>query len=345
MATLGKGYITFRDINAGTLPDGSIDKEVVELCAKENPVLEDVLWKECRSGREDITTIRTGIPEATFRAYYEGVQGSKGGKRQVTNACGTISTALEFDARLYDDAPDKAQFLYDEVEQHAASMGDGAASALFYGNVSDNPKGFNGLAKTFSETAGATVDDTEAAFYALNGLRAANSATTMLRSLWLVGWGKKSVHGIYPQGSSVGLQRGKLEFIWVPDPEDANKKLRVGIQEMNWNLGLNIRDFRYCGRIANIEAQAAFSDGTGFPNYVELVQRLACRVRTDGVTTRFYMPKIVWEIISTDFFRKTMGNAVKYADLGQKLPAALMGIPVALCDALNVNETAVAAKA
>lgn len=345
MATKGKSYITFRDINSGTLPDGTIDREVVELCARENPALEDVVWKECGKGREDITTIRTGIPEAVFRAYYEGVQGSKSSKKQVTNSCGTISTAVRFDARLYDDSKDKAAFLLDEVEQHAESMGQGAASALFYGNVSDNPKGFNGFAKTLSLTAGSVTDDNDAAFYTLNGQRAANTSAAMLRSVFMVGWGKKSAHGIYPEGSSMGLQRGKLEFPYVPDEDDATKMLRTGIQEMNWNLGLNIRDFRYCGRIANIEAEAAFNAATGFPDYVELLQRLACRVKQGGVTTRLYMARITFEIFSTAFYRKTMGNAVKYADLSQKLPSSLMGINVGICDALNVNESLVAAKA
>lgn len=345
MATKGKSYITFRDINSGTLPDGSMDRDIVELVAKENPAIEDVLWKECSKGREDTTTIRTGIPEPTFRAYYEGVQGSKSSKKQVINACGTTSSAVMFDARLYDDSKDKAAFLMDEVEQHAEAMGQGAATALFYGNVSSNPKGFNGFAKTLAAYSNNNTDEDEAAHYVLNAQRASNPSSAMLRSVFMVGWGKKSAHGLYPEGGNMGLQRGKLEFTWIPDPDDSAKQLRVGIQELNWNLGLNIRDFRYCGRIANIEADNGFGASTGLPDYVEILQRMVCRVKQNGVTPRLYMSRIVFELFAVHFYRKTMGNAVKYPDLEQQIGGALMGIKVGICDALNVNESAVAAKA
>jgi hypothetical protein len=340
MATKGSQYITFRDINSGRLPNGLLDKDVVELTARENPAIQDVFWKECSKGREDITTIRTGIPEAAFRAYYEGVQGSKSSKKQVANSCGTVSTMVKFDARLYDESKDKAAFLLDEVEEHAEAMGQGAATALFYGDIKDNPKGINGISKTFSLTAATSSDQDVAAYYGLNASRSSNATTAALRSIFMVGWGKKSAHGIYPEGTSMGLQRGKLDFVYADD--GTSKTMRWGIQEMNWNIGLNIRDFRYCGRIANIESETAFA-ASGVPDYVELLQRLTCRVKQEGVTTSLYMSRIVWEIMTVQFYRKTMGNAVKYADLGQKVPASLMGVSVGVCDALNVNESFVSA--
>jgi len=342
MATKGSQYITLRDINAGRLPNGLIDKEVVELTARENPAIQDVFWKECSKGREDITTIRTGIPEAAFRAYYEGVQGSKSSKKQVANSCGTVSTMVKFDARLYDDSKDKAAFLLDEVEEHAEAMGQGAATALFYGDIKDNPKGINGFAKTFGLTTIAAADQDVAAYYAFSGSRASNPTTATLRSIFMVGWGKKSAHGIYPEGTSMGLQRGKLDFQYADDETGTGKTMRWGIQEMNWNLGLNIRDFRYCGRIANIESETAFA-ASGVPDYVELLQRLTCRVKQEGVTSRLYMSRIVWEIMTVQFYRKTMGNAIKYADVAQTMPASLLGTGVGICDALNVNETFVPA--
>lgn len=342
MATKGSQFITFRDILSGRTPDGLLDKDVVEVIAKENPALDDIVWKQCSKGREDITTIRSGIPAAVFRAYYEGVQGSKGSKKQVANTCGTISSAIKIDMRLYDESADKAAFLMDEVEQHAEVMGQGTASALFYGDIADDPKGFNGFAKTFGYLTKSDSDVDEAAYYVLNGSRATGGSTAMLRSIFMVGWGKKSAHGIYPQNTSMGLQRGRLVETYVADEDDSTKMLRVGIQELNWNVGLNIRDFRYCGRIANFEADAAISVTSGMPDYVELLTRLTTRVKQEGVTPRLYMCRAVWEAMCVAFYRKTAGNAVKFADLGQRIPASLMGIGVGVCDALNVNETTVA---
>lgn len=341
MATLGKNYITFRDINSGRLPDGTMDRDIVELMARENPALDDILFKQCSHGREDITTIRTGIPEAAWRAYYEGVQGAKSSKKQVANACGTLSTAIEFDARLYEDTDDKAAFLLDEAEASAEGMGQAAAAALFYGDIKNDPKGINGLAKVFSLATGNNTDQDESAHYVFNAMRGSNSSAAMLRSIFLVGWGKKAICGLYPKGADMGLKRGKLEFHYTEQSD--GKKLKMGIQELNWNLGLNVKDFRYGGRIANIELDKAF-DASGVPDYVELLMRLQSRVKQEGVTTRFYMSRLAFEALETQFYRKTMGNAVQYADMAQRMPASIRGIPVGLCDAMELNETQVPVK-
>lgn len=340
----GTQFITFRDIESGKLPDGTYDKEIVDLVSQNNVAMGHIPWKRCLRGREDVTTIRMGLPTAVTRAYYEGVKGSKGAKKSVTNSCATVSTAIEFDARLYDDTPDKAGFLLDEVQTHVGSLEEKATTLLFYGKLSEDPKGINGFFRTFGEADNGNTDRNEAAHYVINASRASNGSQSKLRSIFLAGWGGGAAHGIYPEGATMGLRKGKLEFTYVPDPEDATKRLRVGIQELNWDIGLNIRDFRYCGRLANIEADAALNVAS-MPDYVELLMRLSARVQADrSVRQVMYMDKDTWEIITTCFFRKTMGNAIRYADLAQKLDGAIMGIPVGICDALATNETFVAAK-
>ena len=110
MATKGTRYYTMRDLLSGRTPNGFVDKEIVEMMAQENPVLQDVLWKECNKGREDFVTIRTGMPEAVTRVFYEGFKGSKTSKKQVTNSCCTCTTGLEFDWRMYEQDKDKVAF-------------------------------------------------------------------------------------------------------------------------------------------------------------------------------------------------------------------------------------------
>ena len=58
-------------------------------------------------------------------------------------------------------------------------------------------------------------------------------------------------------------------------------------------------------------------------------------------TQRLYTSRFVFEQIAEQFEKKTQGNAVRYSDLEQKKDASLLGIPVALCDAMNGDETAV----
>ena len=341
MATKGSRYITFRDILSGRTPNGFVDKDIVELMAQENPVLQDVLWKQCNKGREDFVTIRTGMPEAVLRAFYEGFKGAKTSKRQVTNACATATTGIEFDWRMYEQDKDKAAFLADEQRAHSSILGDKVASLLFYGDVAGDPKGINGFAKTFGlygETSGANMvlDDAKAAFYCLNG--GDNGGTQERRSIFLIGWGARSAHGIFPEGSSAGIKIEQLTKQYVDDGDGG--RLAVGLQEMNWDCGLNIRDFRYCGRVCNINV-ASDPTGSGATDITKLVRKLVTRCRSTGVTQRLYMSRLVFEAVAEQFEKKTQGNAVKYADLEQKKDSALLGIPVSFCDCMNIDEAAV----
>ena len=343
MATIGTRYITFRDLLSGRTPNGFVDKDIVEMMAQENPVLQDVLWKMCSKGREDVVTIRTGMPEAVVRAFYEGWKGSKSSKMQVSNACCTVTTGIEFDWRLYAQDKDKAAFLADEQRAHSSVAGDKVASLLFYGDTASSPKGINGFAKTFGQYgavtgSGMVTDDKKAAFYCLSA--GASAAAYERRSLFLVGWGARSAHGIYPEGSSAGIQIGQLKEQFVDD--GAGNRLDLGMQEVNWDAGLNIRDFRYCGRIANINVMSdPMNNAT--PDVSLLVRRLVSRVKSTGVTQRFYCSRLAFEHIAMQFERKTQGNAIRYADLEQKKDAALLGVPVAFCDCMNVDEAEVPA--
>ena len=342
MATKGSRYITFRDLASGRTPNGFVDREVVDMVSQENPVLQDVLWKQCNKGREDVVTIRSGLPEAVVRAYYEGWFGTKGSKRQVTNACCRVTTGIEFDWALYDQDKDKAAFLTDEQKAHSSVLGDKVASLLFYGDVAGNPKGINGFAKTFGAYGAVTgntmvTDDKVASFYCLS---AGGQGTGDLRSVFLVGWGANSAHGIYPEGTSAGIKIGQLTKQFVKDANGGN--VEMGLQEMNWNAGLNIRDFRYCGRVCNIDIQQDPA-GANTADYTKLVRKLVTRAKSNGVTQRLYCCRLVFEAIAEQFEKKTQGNAVKYADLEQKKEASLLGIPVAFCDCMNIDEPAVSA--
>jgi len=340
---LNSRYITLRDVNSGRKPDGSMDTDVVEIMAQENPVLQDIPWRECSKGREDVTTIRTGMPKATLRMFYEGVVGSKSTKKQVTNACCTVSTAIEVDMRQYRQTKDKEAYLADERRAHADVAGQGIARLLWYGDTKDDPRGINGIFRTLSEYApNGCADDKIAAFYCLNGGGAQGGS---LRSISLVGWGNKSVHGLYPEGTSMGLDIGELkdDYVDVENPDGSTGRLLMGIQEMNWEAGLAIRDYRYMGRIANIDLATAFN-ANGVPDYTEMLRRLVCRVKGEGVNQRLYMCRMMFEVLAVQFGRKTQENAIKYPDLMQKLDGSILGIPVSYNDALNCDEVAVNAK-
>ena len=71
-------------------------------------------------------------------------------------------------------------------------------------------------------------------------------------SIWVVAWGYKSVHGIYPQGSVAGLQ---YMDVTTPAPVfDSNGNPYQAVQtHYKWDCGLTVRDWTYIVRIPNID--------------------------------------------------------------------------------------------
>lgn len=341
MATIGYDTLTLADTLEGRTRYGLIDREVVELLVKQNPMLDDIPIIKANDGNRNRTTVRTGMPSAAWVGYAEGPLPSKGGKAQVTDVAGHLESMLEIPKRLYEDTEDKDAFLADEVTTHTETMMNVMQEALIYGKVKTEPRKFNGFINWYGQVGNSNagvpavgVDSKDAAFTVFDG-RKAGSSRTDLRSIFLIGWGRRSIHGFFPQNhKNVGLTRGPLKEDWATDPNGG--KYEVLRQLFSWDLGLSVPDFRFGGRIANIERDNMMAAGQ--PDYVLLLQRLVSRVKHEGVKQALYMEKLVWENICALFYAKTMGNAIKYADLEQRKPESILGVNVRICDAMDIDE-------
>lgn len=340
MATLGN-VLTYRDLLSGLKGDKTFDHEIVDIMVQQNDILDDMIITEANDGSSNKTTIRTGLPTPAWVAFYEGVQASKGSKQQIRNTAGHLKSKLEIDADLWDAAPDKAALLRDEIEAHASAMMNEMADALFYGKIVNEPKKFNGLV-TFFGTLGGTssTDDTVATHYVFDAKSASQASTAALRSIWLLGWSNRTIRCFYPKGSQGGMKKGEFKKVDVTNADDTTKTYEAYRQYLSWQLGLDVRDYRYGGRLANLQSDEMF-DTSGVPDYVELLKRMLARVRDDGVKQVWYMDKITWEAVQTWLDRKTMSNAYNYATVEARKTKTLFGLPVRICDVLNTNETEV----
>lgn len=334
MATLGTRNPTYRDVLSGLKKDGSRDADIVELFVEENPILDDIVVAEANEGTSNLTTIRAGLPTVAWTGLYEGPQPSKGSKKQVKDASGTVESLLEIAEKLYDIAPDKEAFMLDEAKTHVEAMGQDVAAAIVYGDIAVEPKKFNGLVKRYPNISNGEDSD-ESPFYVLDGSKASIS-TAALRSIWLVGHGTKAVSAFYPKGTKGGIVRNPVESVWNEDTTDG--KYKVKRQLFQWNIGLTVRDFRFAGRIANIESDAMFA-ASGQPDYLELVRRLHIRVRNGGVRQTWYMDRLVFEMLNVCASRKTQENAIRPDTLFDRPIQTLYGIPVRIVDALEANES------
>ena len=103
MATLPSksGAITLIDFAKSLDPDGKT-ATVVDLLSQTNEILTDMAFIEGNLPTGHRTTIRTGLPTATWRQLYGGVPASKSTRAQVDDVCGMLEARAEVDKDLYE---------------------------------------------------------------------------------------------------------------------------------------------------------------------------------------------------------------------------------------------------
>lgn len=221
-------------------PDNKQAK-IVELLSQTNEILDDMVFVEANQPTGHRTTIRTGLPEATWRLLNYGVPPSKSTTAQVTDSIGMLETYSEVDKDLADLNGQKTEFLLSESLSFLESMNQQMAETLIYGDTRVHPQRFTGFSARFNDIK------------AKNGVNIIDAGGTgsNLTSIWLVVWGENTVHGIYPKGSKVGLQQDHKGQVTL---EDANKGKYEGYRtHFQWKNGLTVRDWRYVVRIANVD--------------------------------------------------------------------------------------------
>ena len=206
MATQRINAPTLIDVAKRTDPDGKI-ATIVELLSQTNPILQDMSWVEGNLATGHKTTVRTGLPEATWRLLNYGVQPSKSTTAQITDSCGMLEAYAETDKKLADLNGNTAAFRLSEDMSFIEAMNQQQAETLFYGDTSLTPQRFMGLAPRYS------VLDAPNAQNIING----GGTSTTNTSIWLVVWGNNTAHGIYPKGSSAGLSHQDLGEVTLLD--------------------------------------------------------------------------------------------------------------------------------
>ncbi|MBL2109392.1 hypothetical protein ELI59_28580, partial [Klebsiella pneumoniae] len=211
------------------------------------------------------TTIRSGLPSATWRLLNYGVQPSKSTTVQVTDGIGMLETYAEIDKSLADLNGNTAEFRLSEDRAFIEAMNQQMAQTLFYGDTSVNPQQFMGLSSRYSDLT---------ATNAQNIIDAGGTGTDHT-SIWLIVWGENTVHGIFPKGQKAGLQ---MEDKGQQTLKDANGGQYEGYRtHYKWDNGLCLRDWRYVVRIANIDISDR-SDPAAAANIAKLMVKALHRI-------------------------------------------------------------------
>jgi len=284
MSTVGSRNLTLADLAKRYDPDGKIAK-IVEVLNEDHEVLEDVTFKECNDGTSHKTTIRTGIPEATWRKLYGGIQSTKSATAQVVDSCGMLEALPKIDVDLVDKSGDPTGALFSENAPHIEGIRQQLEKTLFYGDVADYPERFMGLNPRYDLYERSSTDDGKFDYNVLHGGGSGSDNT----SIWLVTWGDNTCHGLYPKGSKAGLvqeNKGKQMVTAYDDSGNPAGDYFAYVTHYKWDVGLCVRDWRSVGRIANIDVSDL--SGASAADLITLMIQLSERVQGTGKKA-FYM--------------------------------------------------------
>ena len=96
MATIGNVALTYLDW-AKRLDDGYRVARIIELLSQTNEILDVILVMEGNLPTGHKTTVRTGLPQATWRLLNAGVPNAKSTTAQITDTTGNLETYAVID--------------------------------------------------------------------------------------------------------------------------------------------------------------------------------------------------------------------------------------------------------
>jgi len=346
MAAIGSLALTYADW-AKRLEDGYRVANIIELLSQTNEILDDILVVEGNLPTGHKTTVRTGLPQATWRLLNAGVPTGKSTTAQIVDTVGNLETYADIDKDIADLNGNTADFRLSEVRAFLEGMSQQVAATLIYGNQYVNPERFTGLAPRYS-TVNSANSQTSANVLDAGGVASTNT------SLWIATWGSDTLHAIFPKGKITGLQHRDMGE-W-PNLDASGNKYQVYRDHFKWEIGLCLRDWRYVVRVANIDVTQL--TGVSAANLINLIVRGLYRlptapsmataiqtsdspmVRANMGRVSIYCNRIVRTYLDLQAMNKT-NVLLRLEEFDGKVITTFRGIAVRTCDAILNNEARV----
>lgn len=321
MATIGNNNPTLLDFAKRQDPDGKIDT-IVEMLSEENAILEDMSFVEGNLETGHRTTVRSGMPTATWRKLNYGVQPDKSTTVQVTDSCGMLEAYAEVDKKLADLNGNTSAFRLSEDVAFLESMNQTMADTVFTGDVDVYPERFMGLGPRYDSLS------------AENGgnIIAGGGSGSDNHSIWLVVWSPTTCHGIFPKGSKAGFSHEDLGEVTLDDAAGGHYQgYRTHYQ---WDIGLTVKDWRYIVRIANIDNSALTNNAASGANLRELMVKAVHKIpNLSRGRAVFYANRTIETFLDLQTLNANNG-AYSYSEIMGKKVLSFRGIPIKRCDAL-----------
>lgn len=328
MATIGEGYLTLSDHAKRIEPDGKIAM-ITELLARQNPMLEDMPFVEANGVYGHLTTVRTGLPGATWKKLNNGVAFTKSRTAQITESIGIQEQRSALDEDHPGAMKNLASLRLSEARPHLISIANEFESTALYGSTNTDPEQFMGLEPRYNSLSAANGQ---------NIIDAGGSGSDNT-SIWLVGWGSETLHGIFPQGSSAGIRHKDLGLQQLLD--DNSNYFSAYVDQWKMSAGLVVKDWRYAVRIANIDVSNLVANSSAADIAENMILALNVIESLSGVRPYFYMNRTVKAQLDLQRHRNVAGAGMTYSEVDGKMIPHFQGIPVRVSDAILETEAQV----
>jgi hypothetical protein len=330
---------TLHDFLLALGPNDSV-ADLGELLTQTNQLLDDMTFVEGNLLTGHRFSIRTGLPEPTWRRLYQGVQPTKGTRAQVTASTGMLEDYSEVDKALVDLNGNTTRFRLQEDAAHIEGFNQKVARSLVYESEDNTPEAITGIMAHYNTlTGGGTAD------YVIDAGGEGNDNASIL----MIGWAPNTIYGIFPKGSKAGLSvkdHGEVTAIAKTADGAENGYYQAYRTHFRWDLGLVVQDYRYVVRIANIDRSLLGADptvtgysGANLPNL--MFEALEYLPSLENCRPVFYMDRTIKTKLRQQLPNVVKNSTLMMMEVGGKRVDSFQEIPIRRMDKMRADEARV----
>lgn len=337
MAVLATTHPTMVDIAKTIGPDGNV-MPIAEILHESNEIMADMVWLEGNLPTGHRSLQRTGIPEPTIRMLNKGIPPVKAESVPIEDQCAIFEALNEVDVEVADLYANPAAYRMSEASATIEGFAQSITENVFYGNETTDIAKFTGLGPRFNTLPTTAVPSSRNVITG-GGAGSDNS------SIWLVGWGPNSCHGIYPKGTRAGLQQQDHGKVWSENFGGTGLRAQVYRTHFQQKAGLTVRDWRYVVRICNIDISALTKDAATGADLIDLIAQALNKIPSrKNVRLALYANETVKGFISRQarYAPNVQLSYKETLDTAGMVVEMVGGVPLRRVDQLLETEAAVA---
>jgi len=338
MAAVGSALLTLADVaKSKNRKIGG----VAEVLVKHDPMLNDIPYYPMNEGTIHKEEIRSSLPAVYYRKANQPIPTSKSVSEERTFSSAHFESKSQIDKMVAcRGGLDRVAYnRWNQAQGHIQAMAQEHATLMIYGSpISSNQKspGFFDILSTL-----ATTEPTYRQIVDAGGTGSDNT------SILLVVWGERSVFGVYPEGTTMGLKRddmsanGSLVQIYGLDVNNAAGTFWGYEEDFSIDHGLVVKDYRQIARVANIDVSDLVA-GTG-ADVIDTMISAAYKIDSlENGTPVWYMNRTIEAHLHKQALTKVgAGAGLSFENFEGKRILTFLGIPIRRSDSILTSESAV----